>query len=212
MTGTLQITHSLHKPNGFVVTTVFSTPTSGPLITREDGSRKSSAVITTAKIFKRCVKPGKTLFVTVTIYSRPICFWTGNDCCFKIIVDTRKITENFHMTKVTFLHHFCRWALTFSYSNIEHIALFALLTWRYVIMSTLKRHWHYHIRYGKLCKCVPVFQGRRKRCGQYGHGRTIFLQKNQNKWTRKHHRNTLWRLWAKNCPADEVVCLESRYS
>ena len=31
-----------------------------------------------------------------------------NDSCFKIIVDTRKITENFHMTNVTFLHHFCR--------------------------------------------------------------------------------------------------------
>ena len=94
---------------------------------------------TTAKIFKKVCK---TLFITVTILSLNL---LQNDCCFKIIVATRKITENFHMTKVTFLHHFCRWALTFSCSNIEHIALFALLTWRYVIASTLKRHWHYHI-------------------------------------------------------------------
>ena len=41
-----------------------------------------------------------------------------NDCCFKIIVDTRKTTENFPMTKVTFLHHFCCRALAFSYPNI----------------------------------------------------------------------------------------------
>ena len=47
----------------------------------------------------------KTLLVTVTIVSPNLLL---NDCCFKIIVDTRKITENFHMTKVTFLHHFCR--------------------------------------------------------------------------------------------------------
>ena len=57
----------------------------------------------------------KTLFVTVNILSPNLLL---NDCCFKIIVDTHKITENFHMTKVTFLHHFCHWSLTFSYSNI----------------------------------------------------------------------------------------------
>ena len=68
---------------------------------------------TTPKIFKKVCQ---TLLVTVTILSPNLLL---NDCCFKIIVDTRTvITENFHMTKVTFLHHFCRWALTFSYSNM----------------------------------------------------------------------------------------------
>ena len=47
------------------------------------------------KSSKMCVK---TLFVTVTILSPNVLL---NDSCFKIIVDTRKITENFHMTKVT---------------------------------------------------------------------------------------------------------------
>ena len=46
---------------------------------------------------KMCVK---TLLVTVTILSPNLLL---NDSCFKIIVDTRKRTENFHMTKVTFL-------------------------------------------------------------------------------------------------------------
>ena len=67
----------------------------------------------------------KTLFVTVTILSPNFLLY---DCCFKIIVDTPKITENFHMTKVTFLHHFCGLALTFSIQIFEQIALFALLT------------------------------------------------------------------------------------
>ena len=53
MTGTLEITHSLRKYNGFVVTTVFSTPTSGPPITREDASRKSSAVIASEDVSAR---------------------------------------------------------------------------------------------------------------------------------------------------------------
>ena len=72
---------------------------------------KQSKNFTTAKILKKVCKK---LFVTVTILSPNLLL---NDCCFKIIVDTRKITENFHMTKVTFLHHFCRWALTLYYSN-----------------------------------------------------------------------------------------------
>ena len=55
---------------------------------------------TTPKMFKKVCK---TLFVTVTIVSPNLLL---NDCCFKIIVDTRKITDNFHMTKVTFLIHF----------------------------------------------------------------------------------------------------------
>ena len=105
---------------------------------------KQGKNFTTAKIVKKVCK---TLFVTVSILSPNLLL---NDCCFKIIVDTRKITENFHMTKVTFLHHFCRWAFTFSIQIFEHIALFALLMWRYIITSMLKRHWHY----GKLCKGV----------------------------------------------------------
>ena len=100
---------------------------------------KQGIHFTTEKIVKNVCK---TLFVTVTIFSPNL---LTNDCCFKIIVDTRTITENVHMTKVTFLHHFCRWALTFPIQIIEHIALFALLTWRYVITSTLKRHWNYLI-------------------------------------------------------------------
>ena len=83
---------------------------------------KQGKNFTTAKIVKKVCK---TLFVTVTILSPNLLL---NDCSFKIIVDTRKITENFHMTKVTFLHHFCCWALTFSIQIFEHIALFALLT------------------------------------------------------------------------------------
>ena len=54
------------------------------------------------KSLQMCVK---TLFVTVTTLTPNLLL---NDCCFKIIVDTRKITESFHMTKVAFLHHFCR--------------------------------------------------------------------------------------------------------
>ena len=83
---------------------------------------------------------GKTLFVTVTLLSPNVLL---NDSCFKIIVYTRNITENFHMAKVTFLHHSCLplsvefflfkyWAHGFNYST-------------YVITSTLKRHWHYRI-------------------------------------------------------------------
>ena len=60
---------------------------------------KQGTHFTTAKIFKKVCK---TLFVTVTILSLTLLL---KDCCFKIIVDTRKITENFHMTKVVFLHH-----------------------------------------------------------------------------------------------------------
>ena len=55
---------------------------------------KQGKHFTTAKIFK---KECKTLFVTVTILS-PNLFL--GDFCFKIIADTRKIMENFHMTKV----------------------------------------------------------------------------------------------------------------
>ena len=55
---------------------------------------------TTAKIFKKVCK---TLFVTILSPN-----FLLNDRCFKIIVDTRNNTDNFHMTKVTFLHHFCR--------------------------------------------------------------------------------------------------------
>ena len=36
--------------------------------------------------------------------------------CFTIIADTGKFTENFRMTEVAFLHDFCRWASTFSYT------------------------------------------------------------------------------------------------
>ena len=100
---------------------------------------KQGKNFTTAKIFKKVCK---TLFVSVTILSPNFLL---NDRCFKSIVDTRKITENFHMTKVTFLQYFCGWALTFSIQIFEHIAWFALLTWRYVITSTLKRYWPYHI-------------------------------------------------------------------
>ena len=98
---------------------------------------KQGKNFTMAKIFKKVCK---TLFVTVTILSPDLLL---NDCCFKIIVDTRKIAENFHMKKVTFLHHFCCWL--FPIQIFEHIALIALLMWRYVITSTLKCHWHYHI-------------------------------------------------------------------
>ena len=44
---------------------------------------------TRAKIVKKVCK---TLFVTVTILSPNL---LPNDCCFKNIVDTRKITETF---------------------------------------------------------------------------------------------------------------------
>ena len=62
---------------------------------------KQGKHFTTAKIFK---KVRKTLFVTVTLLSPN---FQLNDSCFKIIVDTRTITENCHMAKVTFLHHIC---------------------------------------------------------------------------------------------------------
>ena len=55
---------------------------------------------TTAKIVKKVCK---TLFVTVTIIAQ----FLLNNCCIKIMVDTCKIMENVHMTKVIFLHHFC---------------------------------------------------------------------------------------------------------
>ena len=61
---------------------------------------KQGKNFTTAKIFKKVCK---TLFVTLLSPNLLL-----NDFCFKIIVDTRKITENFHKAKVTFLHHFCR--------------------------------------------------------------------------------------------------------
>ena len=72
----------------------FSLPVSAMIV-------KQGKHFTMAKIFKKVCK---TLFVTVTILS-PNLLLKG--CGFKIIVDTRKITENVHMTKVTFLHHFC---------------------------------------------------------------------------------------------------------
>ena len=82
---------------------------------------KQGKNFTTAKIFKKVCK---TLFASVTTLSPNFLL---NDRYFKIIVDTRTITENFHMTKVTFLHHFCGWALTFSIQIFEHIAWFALI-------------------------------------------------------------------------------------
>ena len=63
---------------------------------------KQGKHFTTAKIINNVCK---TLFVTVTILSPNLLL---NDFCFKIIVETHKITEIVHMTKVTFLHHFCR--------------------------------------------------------------------------------------------------------
>ena len=36
--------------------------------------------------------------------------------CFTIIADTGKLAGKFRMTKVTFLHDFCRLASTFSYA------------------------------------------------------------------------------------------------
>ena len=62
---------------------------------------KQGETFTTAKIVKKVCK---TLLVAVTILSPNFVL---NDCYFKNIVDTRNITENVHMTKVTFLHHFC---------------------------------------------------------------------------------------------------------
>ena len=71
---------------------------------------------------------------------------------------------------------------------------------------------HKTILYSYKCKVEPSnsdarhdrrlhpIQGRRKRCGQYGHGRTIISQNkiktqktklNSNKLTQKYHRNTL---------------------
>ena len=77
---------------------------------------KQGTNFTTAKIFKKVCK---TLFVTVTILSPNFLLndLLQNHCWYIKLI--RKITENVHMTKVTFLHHFCRWALTFSYSNIS---------------------------------------------------------------------------------------------
>ena len=64
-------------------------------------NEKQGKKFTTAKIFK---KVRKMLFVTVTILSPNV---LRNNCCIKIMVDTYKIMENVHMTKVIFLHHFC---------------------------------------------------------------------------------------------------------
>ena len=36
--------------------------------------------------------------------------------CFPIIADTGKLIKNFRITKGTFLHKFCLWASTFSYT------------------------------------------------------------------------------------------------
>ena len=60
---------------------------------------KQGKHFTTAKIVKKVFK---TVSITVTILSPNLLL---NDYCFKIIVDTRNITENFHTTKVTFVHH-----------------------------------------------------------------------------------------------------------
>ena len=57
---------------------------------------------TTAKIFKKVCK---TLFVHNSNYI--IAQFLLYNCCIKIMVDTCKIMENVHMTKVIFLHHFC---------------------------------------------------------------------------------------------------------
>ena len=67
------------------------------------------------KSSKLCVK---TLFVTVTIISLNVLL---NDSCFKIIVDTLKITEAFQTTKATFL------PLGLDFFLFEHIELFTLL-------------------------------------------------------------------------------------
>ena len=90
----------------------------------------------------------KTLFVAVTILSPNVLL---NDSCFKIMVHTRKITENLHMTNVTFLHHFCRWPLTFSYSNsLAHGVIYST----YVVTSTLKRHCDY-LLWQIVQRCIP---------------------------------------------------------
>ena len=61
---------------------------------------KQGKNFTTAKIFKKVCK---TLFVTVTILSPKFLL---NNCCIKIMVDTCKIMENVHMTKVINIYIF----------------------------------------------------------------------------------------------------------
>ena len=108
---------------------------------------KQGKSFTTAKIVKKVCK---TLFVTVTILSLNFLL---NDCCFKIIVDTRKITENFHShDEGDISTPFLLLRVDFSIQIFEHISLFALLTCRYVITSTLKRHWHY-----RMANCAKVY-------------------------------------------------------
>ena len=63
---------------------------------------KQGKHFTTAKIFKKVCK---TLFVVFSNYI--IAQFLLYNCCIKIMVDTCKIMENVHMTKVIFLHHFC---------------------------------------------------------------------------------------------------------
>ena len=64
----------------------------------------------------------KTLFVTVTILSPNVLL---NDSSSKSIVDTRKITENFHTTKVTFL-------------SVDFFLFKYMNTWHYLLY--LRRH------------------------------------------------------------------------
>ena len=64
---------------------------------------KQGKNFTTAKIFKNVCK---TLFVTVTILSPNFLLKTVASKSW-YTVDTCKIMENVHMTKVIFLHHFC---------------------------------------------------------------------------------------------------------
>ena len=62
---------------------------------------KQGKNFTKAKIFKKVCK---TLFVNSNYIIAQFLLY---NCCIKIMVDTCKIMENVHMTKVIFLHDFC---------------------------------------------------------------------------------------------------------
>ena len=62
---------------------------------------KQGKHFTTAKIFKKVCK---TLFVNSNYIIAQFLLY---NCWIKIMVDTCKIMENVHMTKVIFLHDFC---------------------------------------------------------------------------------------------------------
>ena len=61
---------------------------------------KQGKHLTTAKIFKK-------VFNVACNSNYIIAQFSAYNCCIKIMVDTCKIMENVHMTKVIFLHHFC---------------------------------------------------------------------------------------------------------